>query len=176
LAVGFRIDFLWYQVGHGDFLHSFFSTISYHLEPKGWGSRYPYLMKHLYQGKLSWKDVPKAIEEVKNIRTELEKVAPDKVVWDIEDLCDILPRIILGCVQLSTVLWFSDTMPKMVRHGHRPCHPATTPLHGRYLERSFEDVQRSVNICLRLPAAGTGVHSPMFAVRTQNLSASVAGS
>jgi hypothetical protein len=53
-------------------------------------------MKHLYQGKLSWKDVPKAIEEVKNIRTELEKVAPDKVVWDIEDLCDILPRINSG--------------------------------------------------------------------------------
>ena len=24
MATGFRIDFLWYQVGQGDFLHAFF--------------------------------------------------------------------------------------------------------------------------------------------------------
>jgi 2,3-bisphosphoglycerate-dependent phosphoglycerate mutase len=85
MAVGFKIDFLWYQIGHGDFLHSFFSTISYHLEPSGWGTRYPYLMKHLYRGKLSWQDVPKAVEEVLEIRSKLEHFSPDKVVWDIED-------------------------------------------------------------------------------------------
>lgn len=86
MAVGFRIDFLWYQVGHGDFLHSFFSTISYHLEPDGWGTRYPYLLKKLYQGKLSWEDAPKALEEVKSIQTQLKKYTPDKVIWDIDDL------------------------------------------------------------------------------------------
>jgi len=85
LAVGFKIDFLWYQVGHGDFLHSFFSTISYHLEPNGWGSRYPYLMNELYQGKLSWKVIPKALTEVEEVRSKLKIFTPDKVVWDIED-------------------------------------------------------------------------------------------
>lgn len=86
LAVGFRVDFLWYQVGHGGFLHSFFSTISYHLEPDGWGTRYPYLLKKLYQGKLSWEEASKALEEVENIQMQLEKYTPDKVIWDIEDL------------------------------------------------------------------------------------------
>ncbi|KGX91209.1 immunity 70 family protein [Pontibacillus marinus] len=85
MAVGFKIDFLWYQVGHGDFLHSFFSTISYHLEPNGWGSEYPYLMNELYQGKLSWKDVPKALTEVGEVRSKLKSFTPDKVIWDIED-------------------------------------------------------------------------------------------
>lgn len=86
MAVGFRIDFLWYQIGHGDFLHSFFSTISYHLESHGWGNKYPYLLNNLYQGKLRWEDAQKAIEEVESIREELKKYPPDKVIWDIEDL------------------------------------------------------------------------------------------
>ncbi|WP_289891273.1 immunity 70 family protein [Virgibacillus pantothenticus] len=86
MAVGFRIDFLLYQIGHGDFLHSFFSTISFHLEPEGWGTKYPYLLKKLYQGKLSWKDAPKALEELNTIQKQLKHYGPDKVIWDIEDL------------------------------------------------------------------------------------------
>lgn len=86
MAVGFKIDFLFYQIGHGDFLHSFFSTISYHLEPDGWGTKYPYLLKHLYNGKLFWSDVPKAMKEVEEIRSRLEQFNPKDVVWDIEDL------------------------------------------------------------------------------------------
>lgn len=39
MAVGFKIDFLFYPVGHRDFLHSFFSTISYQLELDGWGTK-----------------------------------------------------------------------------------------------------------------------------------------
>lgn len=35
MVVGFRIDFLFYQIGHGDLLHSFFSTISYQKEDRG---------------------------------------------------------------------------------------------------------------------------------------------
>ncbi|MFR0955253.1 MAG: Imm70 family immunity protein [Roseburia inulinivorans] len=31
-AVGFKVKFYWYQIGHGDFLHSFFSTVAYNLE------------------------------------------------------------------------------------------------------------------------------------------------
>lgn len=31
MTVGFKVKFYWYQIGHGDFLHSFFSTVAYRL-------------------------------------------------------------------------------------------------------------------------------------------------
>ena len=34
MATGLMVDFYWYQLGTSDFVHSFFSTISYHLEKK----------------------------------------------------------------------------------------------------------------------------------------------
>lgn len=86
MAVGFRIDFLWYQVGNGDFLHAFFSTVCHHLEDGCWGIKYPYLMKKLYQGSLAWEDVKFAREELTCIKNDLSKLAPSEVVWDIEDL------------------------------------------------------------------------------------------
>ncbi len=52
MAVGFKVKFYWYQIGHGDFLHSFFSTVAYNLENGNWGSRFPVIMNELYQGKL----------------------------------------------------------------------------------------------------------------------------
>ena len=30
-----------WPLGSGDFVHAFFSTVSYHLETDGWGSRFP---------------------------------------------------------------------------------------------------------------------------------------
>lgn len=86
MAVGLRIDFLWYQVGNGDFLHSFFSTVCHHLEEGHWGAKYPYLMNRLYQGSLAWEDVKFAREELTSIRNGLSKLAPSEVVWDIDDL------------------------------------------------------------------------------------------
>lgn len=86
MAVGLKVDFLWYPVGTGDFVHSFFSTICYNLENKKWGSRFPHLMNELYQGELSYKDVDEAEEELAIIIKELKDISPDKVVWDIEDL------------------------------------------------------------------------------------------
>ena len=38
MAVGFKVKFYWYQIGHGDFLHSFFSSVAYNLENGDWGS------------------------------------------------------------------------------------------------------------------------------------------
>ena len=55
--VGFTVDYNWYTVGSGDFLHSFFSTVAYNLEDKRWGSRFPHLMNELYQGKLNSRNV-----------------------------------------------------------------------------------------------------------------------
>ena len=86
MAVGFSVDFYWFQIGTGDFLHSFFSTVAFNLENKKWGSRFPIIMNKLYQGKLEVEVVDKAIEELKVIQEELKAYGPGKVIWDIEDL------------------------------------------------------------------------------------------
>lgn len=86
MAVGFKVKFYWYQIGNGDFLYSFFSTIAYNLEGKKWGSRFPAIMNELYRGEIKQEDIDKAIEELKIIKKELGRFKPDKVIWDIEDM------------------------------------------------------------------------------------------
>lgn len=84
--VGFAVKFYWYQIGSGDFLHSFFSTVAYHLENKKWGSRFPVIMNKLYQGRINCSDADNAINELNIIKKELQDFSPDKVIWDIDDL------------------------------------------------------------------------------------------
>ncbi|WP_243735212.1 Imm70 family immunity protein [Paenibacillus turpanensis] len=67
-------------------LHGFFSTIHHHLEPNGWGSKYPCLMNHLYQGEIENTLLPNLLQEVKGIHSLLQNYSPDKVIWDAEDL------------------------------------------------------------------------------------------
>lgn len=86
MAVGFKVKFYWYQIGHGDFLHSFFSTVAYNLENEKWGSRFPVIMNELYQEKIEVDNIGKALDELKIIKKELQLFGPEKVVWDIEDL------------------------------------------------------------------------------------------
>ncbi|RKM62550.1 hypothetical protein D6856_00010 [Butyrivibrio sp. XB500-5] len=86
MSVGFTVKFYWFQVGTGDFLHSFFSTIAYNLEDKNWGSKFPTIMNELYSGELKYENIHNAINELDEIRHELSRFSPDKVVWDIEDL------------------------------------------------------------------------------------------
>lgn len=86
MAVGFQVHFYWYEIGYGEFLHSFFSTVAYHLESGRWGSRFPIIMNELYQGKMNRENVDRAIEEWNGIQKELQAFAPDKVIWDIDDL------------------------------------------------------------------------------------------
>lgn len=86
MAVGFKVKYYWYQVGHNDFVHSFFSTISYHLEQNGWGTEFPYLLNDLYNGKLENKNIDSAINELEEIKKKLQNYSPSQVIWDIEDL------------------------------------------------------------------------------------------
>ncbi|MDQ0231497.1 immunity 70 family protein [Metabacillus malikii] len=86
MAVGFKVKYYWYQVGHGDFVHSFFSTISYHLEQNGWGSEFPYLLNDLYHGKLENKNIDSAINELEEIKKKLQNYSPSQVIWDIDNL------------------------------------------------------------------------------------------
>lgn len=86
MAVGFKVKFYWYEIGHGDFIHSFFSTVAYNSEDKRWGSRFPVIMNDLYHGKISREDIDNAMEELNLIKIELQEFSPDKIIWDIEDL------------------------------------------------------------------------------------------
>lgn len=86
MAVGFQVRHDWYTIGSGDFLYSFFSTVAYRLEGGDWGSRFPVIMKKLYQGGIDTEDIEAAMRELSQIEGELKKFAPCEVVWDIEDL------------------------------------------------------------------------------------------
>jgi hypothetical protein len=91
MPVGFLVDCFFFEAEHADFLHSFFSTISYHLEKDGWGTKYPLLMKDLYTDKLKWSDVALARNQLKEIEEQLSKYSPKQVIWDIEDLSKVPP-------------------------------------------------------------------------------------
>ncbi len=78
MSVGFKGDFYWFQIGSGDFLHSFISTVVYRLEGAKWGDRFPVIMKNLYQGEIKRKDVDKSIKELNIIKQELKEPTPDR--------------------------------------------------------------------------------------------------
>ena len=86
MAVGLKLGSITDVIGGQDFFHAFFSTVSYYLEPNGWGSRFPVLLNKLYQGKLGSEDADLALKELETIYAELKKYPPDKVIWDIENM------------------------------------------------------------------------------------------
>lgn len=75
-----------FEIGSSQLLHAFFSTVSFHLEPRGWGTRYPDLLVELYQGHLASKKIPKALVELNEIKSALSRFKPNQIVWDIENL------------------------------------------------------------------------------------------
>ena len=83
---GFTVGFYWFQIGTGDFLHSFFSTVALRLENGLWGSKYPIIMNELYQGELPANKTDLAIDELIQIKEGLRGLSSEQVVWDIEDL------------------------------------------------------------------------------------------
>ncbi len=83
---GLRVGNLYWEIGTGDFLHAFFSTISYHLEPDGFGTRLPTLMGRLYAGEMSPKLAAEAKRELLTARQELRTLGPEEVIWDLENL------------------------------------------------------------------------------------------
>lgn len=84
MTVALHLENLYWEVGSAAFLNSFFSTISYHLEPGGPGSRYPAL-RQLYNGSLSSALAVDAHGELQEVRRELSRFPPDQVVWDLDE-------------------------------------------------------------------------------------------
>lgn len=75
-----KTQFIFIDLGHPDFLHSFFSSICFHLENKKWGSRFPKIMNGLYTGLLKNNDFDEALEELKEIESSLEKVSSKNAI------------------------------------------------------------------------------------------------
>lgn len=84
--VGFKVKYYWFQIGSEDFLFSFFSTVAYNLENQKWGTKFPVIMNELYLGELNSSRIPKAIDELKQMKQGLAKYSPNKVIWNIKDL------------------------------------------------------------------------------------------
>jgi hypothetical protein len=74
-----------WRVGQDDFLHSFFSTVAYQVEREGWGSRFPVLMKELYMGRLPKERVPKARQELEEVRAGLSGLQPADRVYSYDE-------------------------------------------------------------------------------------------
>ncbi|AFE03660.1 hypothetical protein COCOR_00710 [Corallococcus coralloides DSM 2259] len=85
MTIALMIDNVATELGRGDFVHAFFSTLSARLEPEGWGTRFPTLLNTLYQGELPKAHAARAVEELRAARMELRAFSPAEVVWDIED-------------------------------------------------------------------------------------------
>jgi 2,3-bisphosphoglycerate-dependent phosphoglycerate mutase len=85
VTVALKVRSSVWLVGTGDFLHAFFSTLSARLETRGWGSRFPVLLKELYYGELAGAHAAAALEELARAREELRRLPPSDVVWDVED-------------------------------------------------------------------------------------------
>jgi 2,3-bisphosphoglycerate-dependent phosphoglycerate mutase len=66
MAVGIKVGNNTDEIGTGDFLSAFFSTVSGRLEGR-WGQRFPSLME-LYSGSLPPDKAPAALVELANIR------------------------------------------------------------------------------------------------------------
>lgn len=85
MAIRLKTGSYWYPLGSEKLLHSFFSTIAFHLENNEWGSKYPLIMKELYQGNLH-NNIDHALHELDDIRYRLKKYTSDQIVWDINDM------------------------------------------------------------------------------------------
>jgi 2,3-bisphosphoglycerate-dependent phosphoglycerate mutase len=82
MTVYLKVGFMSGEIGTGDFLHCFFSTISGNLEPRGWGTRFPIVMTKLYEGELKPHEIAVARREFDQIKLELSKLPIDRVIWD----------------------------------------------------------------------------------------------
>ena len=81
MAVGFKVKYYWYQIGSGDFLHSFFSTVAYRLENGIWGSVYPIIMNELYQGELPAEKISKVSEKIDLLG--LKAYMSEKIIYSV---------------------------------------------------------------------------------------------
>lgn len=76
-------DLFWF--GELNFVDAFFNTVCYRLENNRWGSRFPHLMRDLYNGKVEQKNINEFEKEVHTVEEELKKFKIQQVVYDLND-------------------------------------------------------------------------------------------
>jgi hypothetical protein len=86
VTLSLRLENTFWEVGSPDFLNSFFSTVSYHLEPDGLGTRFPTLGRLYNDGNLPPQFARQLKHELDEARRELGRLSPDKIIWDSDDL------------------------------------------------------------------------------------------
>lgn len=85
MGVSLRLSNVFWEIGSASFLNSFFSTITWHLEPGGPGTRFPHI-NLLYGGGIEPGQADEAGRELRTARRELSDLPPDQVIWDRDDL------------------------------------------------------------------------------------------
>lgn len=85
------------RIGCGEFVYSFFSTVSYHLEgPGNWGKRFPRLLLDLCDGGLiKNENIDELEDELKIIYNEFQKMPLSDAIYDLEDLRKPMPKDLL---------------------------------------------------------------------------------
>ncbi|MBL8022217.1 MAG: hypothetical protein JNM27_21255 [Leptospirales bacterium] len=91
MAVHVQVNNLTCEIGTSEFLFSFFSTVAGNLEPKGWGTRFPIVMRQLYSGALPAASGSGALRELTTIHRELSALVPSKVIWNFENRAALPP-------------------------------------------------------------------------------------
>ena len=81
------------RIGYGDFVYSFFSTISYHLEGiNHWGEKLPRLMLDLCDhGIVAHEDLDELKEELHFAYSRLESLPFSSIIYDIQNIDKPLP-------------------------------------------------------------------------------------
>lgn len=85
------------RIGCGEFVYSFFSTVSYHLEgPGNWGKRFPRLLLDLCDGGfIKNENIDELEDELKIIYNEFQKMPLSDAIYDLEDLRKPMPKDLL---------------------------------------------------------------------------------
>lgn len=86
MTIGIELRGVTTEIGPGGILHALCSTVSHNLEPSGWGTRFPKILNELYRGRLDAKHALEALNELRQIKSELKRIPPSGVIWDIENL------------------------------------------------------------------------------------------
>lgn len=88
MSIGIEVGHSWFQIGRADYFDSFFSTVAYYIEEKKWGSKYPLIMRTMYNGEIQPIDADLAINELKDIQKRLSELSKEDhpIIWDARNM------------------------------------------------------------------------------------------
>lgn len=91
---------------------SFFDNVCFYLENKIWGSRFPIVMKNLYNGAVEVSNLKDLLKEIDIIQQEFSKIEVNDLIWDIENLEERCPYLDNMVDEIKTLADFWKTSYK----------------------------------------------------------------